>query len=164
MGKPIGNGHPLAAVVTTRVIAESFQTGMEYFNTFGGNPVSCAIGLSVLDVIEEEKLQANAHVQGDRLLNGLGELQAEHPIIGDVRGRGLFLGFELVRDRNTLEPAAEEATYLVNRMKDGGVLNSTDGPLENVIKLKPPLVFTNANADQFLDRLRDVLKEDFLKP
>ena len=164
MGKPIGNGHPLAAVVTTRAIAESFQTGMEYFNTFGGNPVSCAIGLSVLDVIEEEKLQANAHVLGERLLNGLGELQAEHPIIGDVRGRGLFLGFELVRDRDTLEPAAEEATYLVNRMKDGGVLNSTDGPLDNVIKLKPPLVFTNANADQFLDRLRDVLKEDFLKP
>ena len=163
MGKPIGNGHPLACVVTTRAIAESFQTGTEYFNTFGGNPVSCAIGLSVLDVIEDEKLQANAHVQGERLLNGLRELQAEHPIIGDVRGRGLFLGFELVRDRETLEPAAEEATYLVNRMKDGGVLNNTDGPLENVIKLKPPLVFTNANADQFLARLRDVLKEDPLK-
>ena len=162
MGKPIGNGHPLAAVVTTRAIAESFQTGMEYFNTFGGNPVSCAIGLSVLDVIEEEKLQANAHVLGEHLLNGLRELQAEHTIIGDVRGRGLFLGFELVRSRETLEPAAEEATYLVNRMKDGGVLNSTDGPFENVIKLKPPLVFTKANADQFLDRLRDVLKEDSL--
>ena len=163
MGKPIGNGHPLAAVVTTRAIAESFQTGMEYFNTFGGNPVSCAIGLSVLDVIEEEKLQANAHVVGEHLLNGLRELQGEHPIIGDVRGRGLFLGLELVRHRETLEPAAEEATYLVNRMKDSGVLNSTDGPLENVIKLKPPLVFTKANANEFLDRLRDVLREDFLK-
>ena len=163
MGKPIGNGHPLAAVVTTRAIAESFQTGMEYFNTFGGNPVSCAIGLAVLDVIENEGLQENAAAMGEYLLNGLRVLKAEHPIIGDVRGRGLFLGFELVKDPDSLAPAAEQATYLVNRMKEEGVLNSTDGPLENVIKIKPPLVFTKSNADFFLDKLASVLTEDPLQ-
>jgi 4-aminobutyrate aminotransferase-like enzyme len=162
MGKPIGNGHPLAAVVTTRAIAESFQTGMEYFNTFGGNPVSCAIGLAVLDVIEDEGLQENAAAMGELLLHGLRELQAEHPIIGDVRGRGLFLGFELVRD-DELTPAAERASYLVNRMKEEGVLTSTDGPLENVIKLKPPIVFSKSNADYFLEKLATVLTEDFLQ-
>ena len=162
MGKPIGNGHPLAAVVTTRDIAESFQTGMEYFNTFGGNPVSCAIGLAVLDVIENEGLQENAATMGEYLLNGLRVLKTQHPIIGDVRGRGLFLGFELVKDER-LTPAAEQATYLVNRMKEEGVLNSTDGPLENVIKLKPPLVFTKSNAEFFLDKLVTVLTEDPLQ-
>ncbi len=162
MGKPIGNGHPLAAVVTTRDIAESFQTGMEYFNTFGGNPVSCAIGLAVLDVIENEGLQENAAAMGEYLLNGLRVLKTQHPIIGDVRGRGLFLGFELVKDER-LTPAAEQATYLVNRMKEEGVLNSTDGPLENVIKLKPPLVFTKSNAEFFLDELSAVLMEDPLQ-
>ena len=168
MGKPIGNGHPLAAVVTTRAIAESFQTGMEYFNTFGGNPVSCAIGLAVLDVIESEGLQENAAAMGEYLLNGLRVLKTQHPIIGDVRGRGLFLGFELVKDEGDegderLTPAAEQATYLVNRMKEEGVLNSTDGPLENVIKLKPPLVFTKSNAEFFLDKLSAVLTEDPLQ-
>ena len=163
MGKPIGNGHPLAAVVTTRAIAESFQTGMEYFNTFGGNPVSCAIGLAVLDVIESEGLQENAAAMGEYLLSGLRMLKTEHPIIGEVRGRGLFLGFELVKDTDSLAPAAEEATYLVNRMKEEGVLNSTDGPLENVIKIKPPLVFTKSNADFFLDKLAAVLTEDPLQ-
>ena len=162
LGKPIGNGHPLAAVVTTRAIAESFQTGMEYFNTFGGNPVSCAIGLAVLDVVESEGLQENAAAMGEYLLNGLRMLKTEHPIIGDVRGRGLFLGFELVKDER-LTPAAEEATYLVNRMKEEGVLNATDGPLENVIKIKPPLVFTKSNAEFFLDKLAAVLTEDPLQ-
>ncbi len=162
MGKPIGNGHPLAAVVTTRAIAESFQTGMEYFNTFGGNPVSCAIGLAVLDVIEDEKLQNNAAELGEYLMNGLRVLKNQHPIVGDVRGRGLFLGFELVKDGD-LTPAAEQATYLVNRMREEGVLNSTDGPLENVIKLKPPIVFTKSNADFFLDKLSNILTEDPLQ-
>jgi 4-aminobutyrate aminotransferase-like enzyme/Ser/Thr protein kinase RdoA (MazF antagonist) len=162
MGKPIGNGHPLAAVVTTRAIAESFQTGMEYFNTFGGNPVSCAVGLAVLDVIEDEKLQDNAAELGEYLLNGLRVMKRQHPLIGDVRGRGLFLGFELVKD-DELTPAPEQATYLVNRMRDEGVLNSTDGPLNNVIKLKPPMVFTKSNADYFLDKLGTVLTEDPLQ-
>ncbi len=160
MGKPFGNGHPLGAVVTTREVARAFQTGMEYFNTFGGNPVSCAAGLAVLDVLEDEHLQENARAMGELLLEGLRSLQSRHRILGDVRGRGLFLGFEMVKDPETLEPAASEASALVNRMKEEGVLLSTDGPLHNVIKIKPPLVFTAKNADFFLTRLEKVLEED----
>ncbi|HSF19382.1 MAG TPA: aminotransferase class III-fold pyridoxal phosphate-dependent enzyme [Vicinamibacteria bacterium] len=162
MGKPIGNGHPIGCVVTTREIARSFETGMEYFNTFGGNPVSCAVGLAVLDVIEEEALQENAREMGARLIAGLRELQERFDILGDVRGRGLFLGFELVRDREALEPAAHEARYLVNRMREEGILTSTDGPLENVVKLKPPLVFSDEHAETFLEKLASVLEEDYL--
>ena len=157
LGKPIGNGHPMGAVVTTPEIAASFANGMEYFNTFGGNPVSCAVGLAVLDVIRDEGLQENARNTGDYLLEGLRGLSERHPLIGDVRGQGLFLGFELVRDRETREPAAAEAAALVNQMKDRGILLSTDGPLHNVIKIKPPLVFTCADADFLLDHLDAVL-------
>ena len=160
MGKPFGNGHPMGAVVTTRDVARAFQTGMEYFNTFGGNPVSCAVGLAVLDVLEDEHLQENARAMGELLLAGIRSLQSRHPILGDVRGRGLFLGFEMVKDRGSLEPAAAEASALVNRMKEEGILLSTDGPLHNVIKIKPPLVFESANADFFLTRLDGVLEED----
>ncbi len=160
MGKPFGNGHPLGAVATTRDVADAFQTGMEYFNTFGGNPVSCAAGLAVLDVLEDERLPENALVSGKLLLDGLRSLQDRHPLLGDVRGRGLFLGFEMVKDRESLAPAASEASALVNRMKEEGVLLSTDGPLRNVIKIKPPLVFSAADADLFLTRLRRVLQED----
>jgi 4-aminobutyrate aminotransferase-like enzyme/Ser/Thr protein kinase RdoA (MazF antagonist) len=162
MGKPIGNGHPLGAVVTTPEIAASFANGMEYFNTFGGNPVSCAVGLAVLDVIKEEGLQARALRVGARLKSGLEQLRDRHALIGDVRGLGLFLGIELVRDRRTLEPAAAEAAYLIERMKDHGVLVSTDGPLHNVIKIKPPLVFSESDADFFLSTLDKILAEDFL--
>jgi 4-aminobutyrate aminotransferase-like enzyme/Ser/Thr protein kinase RdoA (MazF antagonist) len=163
LGKPIGNGHPLGAVVTTLEVARSFETGMEYFNTFGGNPVSCAAGLAVLDVIAEEGLQENARVQGQRLLSGLRELQKSHPILGDVRGRGLFLGFEMIGDPETLAPEADRARYLVNRMKEEGVLLSTDGPDQNVVKIKPPLVFSSADAEMFFDRLAQVLDEDRLR-
>jgi 4-aminobutyrate aminotransferase-like enzyme/Ser/Thr protein kinase RdoA (MazF antagonist) len=160
MGKPIGNGHPLGAVATTRAIARSFQTGMEYFNTFGGNPVSCAVGLAVLDVLESEKLQENARIQGNYLLEGLRALAVHRPIVGDVRGHGLFLGFEMVTDRESLAPAAEEASRLANRMKEERILVSTDGPLHNVIKLKPPLVLSRASADRFLETLGRVLGEE----
>jgi 4-aminobutyrate aminotransferase-like enzyme len=160
MGKPAGNGHPLGIVVTTPEIAASFNNGLEYFNTFGGNPVSCAIGLAVLDVIEREGLQAQALRVGNYLLDGLRRLQTQHEIIGDVRGLGLFSGFELVRDRVTLEPATDEASYLVNRMKDHGILLSTDGPHENVIKIKPPLCFDEGNADFVLAMLDKMLRED----
>ncbi len=162
MGKPMGNGHPLGAVVTTREIAASFANGMEYFNTFGGNPVSCAVGLAVLDVIEAEDLQACALRVGARLKSGLESLAIAHPLIGDVRGMGLFLGVELVRDRQTLQPAEVEAAYLVERMKDHGILVSTDGPLHNVIKVKPPLVFSEPNADFFVRTMDKILAEDFL--
>ena len=160
MGKPIGNAHPLAAVVTTPEIAASFDNGMEYFSTFGGNPVSCAVGLAVLDVIEDEGLQAHALRVGARLKAGLDRLKEKHPIVGDVRGRGLFLGVELVMDRETLEPAAAQATYVVNRMRERGILMSTDGPLHNVLKIKPPLVFTEANADLLVRALDAILAED----
>ena len=157
MGKPIGNGHPMGAVVTTPEIAASFANGMEYFNTFGGNPVSCAVGMAVLDVIEREGLQENARDVGEYLVAGLWELASRHEWIGDVRGQGLFVGFELVRDRVTLEPAADEASEIVNRAKDLGILLSTDGPLHNVIKIKPPIVFSRRDADFLVGRLDTVL-------
>ncbi len=159
LGKPIGNGHPLSAVVTTREIADAFANGMEYFNTFGGNPVSCAAGLAVLDVIEDEGLQENARVVGDHLLRRLGRLADRHQLIGDVRGHGLFVGIELVRDLATLEPATDEATAVIEAMRDRGILLSTEGPFHNVIKIKPPMVWTTAHADIFVDTLDEVLAE-----
>ncbi len=160
MGKPMGNGHPLAAVVTTREIADAFANGMEYFNTFGGNPVSCAVGSAVLDVIEGEGLQGNARHVGQLLRRDLQDLMDRHAIIGDVRGLGLFIGVELVRDRETLEPAATEATYIVERMKEEGILLSIDGPLHNVLKLKPPLVFNEENSVRLVKTLDKILAED----
>ncbi|MEM7355633.1 MAG: aminotransferase class III-fold pyridoxal phosphate-dependent enzyme, partial [Acidobacteriota bacterium] len=159
LGKPIGNGHPLSAVVTTRAIADSFANGMEYFNTFGGNPVSCAVGLAVLDVIEEERLQENARVVGDYLLGALRALASRHALIGDVRGLGLFLGVELVRDPETLEPARQEATDVIERMRDRGVLLSSEGPFHNILKIKPPMVWTTRHADLFTEALDQVLGE-----
>jgi 4-aminobutyrate aminotransferase-like enzyme/Ser/Thr protein kinase RdoA (MazF antagonist) len=162
LGKPIGNGHPLGAVVTTREIAESFANGMEFFSTFGGNPVSCAVGMAVLDVLAEGKLQAKALRVGARLMEGLRALIVKHPLIGDVRGMGLFIGVELVRDRTTLEPAPDEAAYSANRMKDCGILIGTEGPLHNVLKIRPPMVFSEADADFLLATLDRILQEDFL--
>ncbi|MEE2973119.1 MAG: aminotransferase class III-fold pyridoxal phosphate-dependent enzyme, partial [Planctomycetota bacterium] len=157
MGKPIGNGHPMGAVATTREIAEAFADGMEFFSTFGGNPVSCAVGLAVLDVIEEEGLQRRAADRGARLATGLRELARRHETIGDVRGRGLFLGVEFVRDRTTRAPAADTARSVVQAMRSRGVLLSTDGPLHNVVKIKPPLVLDEGDIDMTLRLLDDVL-------
>jgi len=162
IGKPIGNGHPLGVVVTTQAIADAFKNGMEYFNTFGGNPVSCAIGLEVLKVIKEEGLQENARVVGNYLKSGLQNLMRQFEIIGDVRGPGLFIGFELVKDRETKVPATEQASYFANRMRDKGILMSTDGPFNNVLKIKPPIIFSKPNADFLLDAISMVLKEDFM--
>ncbi len=145
LGKPIGNGHPMGAVITTPAIAAAFANGMEYFNTFGGNPVSCAVGLAVLDVIRDERLQENALNVGEYLIRGLRSLAERHTSICDVRGIGLFLGFEMTDPR--------EADDLVNGMKERGVLLSTDGPRHNVIKIKPPLIFSRADADLLLERL-----------
>ena len=152
MGKPIGNGHPMAAVVTRPEIAAAFANGMEYFSTFGANPVSAAIGLAVLDVIRDERLMHNAAVVGAQMIAGLHELAVRHAHIGDVRGQGLFVGVELVRDRNTLEPAATELARVVEWMKDHGVLLSTEGPFHNVLKVKPPIVFSATNCNEFLDK------------
>src|SRR5262249_16946862 len=147
LGKPIGNGFPLAAVVTTEEIAAAFANGMEFFSTFGGNPVSCAAGLAGLGGLEDEPLQEDAQRIGKRLAAGLHALQQRHVLIGDVRGSGLFLGLDLVRDRATRQAATEEASYVVNRLRDRGILTGTDGPYHNVIKLRPPLIFSEADAD-----------------
>ncbi|HEY4581012.1 MAG TPA: aminotransferase class III-fold pyridoxal phosphate-dependent enzyme, partial [Candidatus Acidoferrales bacterium] len=160
LGKPIGNGHPLGAVVTTPEIADAFNNGMEYFNTFGGNPVSCAIGMAVLDVIQQEGLQTRALETGNYLLDGLRQLKDRHPLVGDARGSGLFIGVEFVRSRETLERASDEAGYIVNRLKECGILLSADF---NSIKIKPPLAFTRADADFLVATLDRVLMEDFLR-
>jgi len=157
LGKPIGNGHPLGAVVTTPEIAASFANGMEFFSTFGGNTVSCAIAIAVLDVVNEEQLQAHALKVGERLLDGLGGLMDRYSLIGDVRGSGLFLGVELVRDRQTLEPATEEASLVVNRMRDEGILLGTDGPFHNVIKIRPPMPFSVDDADLLIATFDGIL-------
>jgi len=158
MGKPIGNGHPLAAVVVTEELARSFNNGMEFFNTFGGNPVSMATGIAVLDVIQQEELQQHALEVGNHLMNGLKELMKRHSIIGDVRGHGLFIGAELVKDRITKEPAVPEIDDIVEQMRDRGFLLSTDGPLYNVLKIKPPIVFSKKNADDMVRNLDEVLQ------
>lgn len=164
LGKPAGNGHPLGVVVTTPEIARSFANGMEFFSTFGGNPVSAAIGLAVLDVIERERLQWRALEVGNMLLGRLRDLAARHEAVGDARGLGLFLGVELVADRERRTPSAAIASYVANRMRDKGVLLSTDGPDHNVLKIKPPLVFGPADADLLVRRLEEVLAEDRARP
>lgn len=156
LGKPIGNGHPIGAVITTPAIAESFDNGMEFFSTFGGNNVSCAIGLKVLEVVQEEKLQSHALQVGERMLNGLRDLQQRHEIISDVRGSGLFLGVELVRDR---EPATLEAKRIANRMREEGILLGTDGPFHNVLKIRPPMPFSTEDADHLIATLHAVLQQ-----
>ena len=160
IGKPIGNGHPLAAVVCTRQVADAFANGMEYFNTFGGNPVSCAIGTQVLRLIKEESLQENALNIGNYLKKELSKMQGEFPVIGEVRGQGLFLGIELTDPE--MNPQTEKAAYLADRMKDLGILMSTDGKDVNVMKIKPPLVFNRSQADELLAALKGILREDFM--
>ena len=160
LGKPMGNGHPIGAVVTTDDIAEAFENGMEFFSSFGGNPVSCEIGKAVLKVIEEESLQGNALEVGHQLMQGFKSMQVEHEMIHNVRGAGLFLGIELVKksDTNTLSPATGEAKMIVNTMKERGILLSTDGPQNNVIKIKPPICFNRENADQLLEEFEKTIK------
>jgi 4-aminobutyrate aminotransferase-like enzyme len=164
LGKPIGNGFPLAAVVTTPEIAGSFANGMEFFSTFGGNPVACAAGLAVLDVLGEEKLQQNALAVGRHWIAELKNLQAAYPLVGDARGSGMFLGLDLVSDRTTRAPAALQAAYVVNRLRDCGILAGTDGPHHNVIKLRPPLIFSNSDANLFTSTFEAILQEDAAQP
>ncbi|XP_072119939.1 5-phosphohydroxy-L-lysine phospho-lyase-like isoform X1 [Mobula birostris] len=160
MGKPIGNGHPLACVATTKEIADAFAaTGVEFFNTFGGNPVSCAIGLAVLEVIEKEDLCENATKVGTYLLNLLNEQKNKHPIIGDVRGVGLFIGVELVKDQQQRTPATEEAQYLIARFKKEFIVLSCDGPDRNVLKFKPPMCFTVEDAQFLVEKFDKLLTE-----
>ena len=160
LGKPLGNGHPLGAVVTTAEIAASFANGMEFFSTFGGSTLSCMIGCEVLTIVDEEGLQANAAAVGEHLLAGLRALQQRHPIIGDARGMGLFLGVEMVRDRETLEPATEAASTVANRLREHRILIGTEGPHDNILKIRPPLTLGRNDAEMLLDRLDHILGED----
>ncbi len=155
MGKPIGNGHPMAAVFTTKEIADSFK-GMEFFSTFGGNPVSCAIGMAVLDVIEDKNLIENSKLMGELFIDGLTKLKNKYEIIGDIRGKGLFLGIELVKNRSSLEPAPREAELLVEGMLSKNILLSIDGPRKNVIKIKPPMVISKEDVDRTIKSLNEV--------
>ena len=158
LGKPIGNGHPIGAVITTAEIAEAFDCGMEYFSTFGGNTVSCAIGLAVLEVIEAESLQDNSQTTGAHLLAQLKQLQSEFECIGDVRGSGFFIGVELVQNRADIQPDSKLANRVVNELCRRAILIGTDGPDENVLKIRPPMQFNMENANHLVENLREVLR------
>jgi 4-aminobutyrate aminotransferase-like enzyme len=158
MGKPMGNGHPLAGVVARPDLVEQFTSQNMYFNTFGGNPVSSAVGLAVLDVLKDEHLLENAQRIGAYVTAGLRKLQEKHAIIGDVRGRGMFFAVEMVKDRKSREAAGPETKRLVNSMRDRGVLISRIGIHDNILKIRPPMVFSQENADLLLDTLDEVLK------
>ncbi|MBL8045951.1 MAG: aminotransferase class III-fold pyridoxal phosphate-dependent enzyme, partial [Anaerolineales bacterium] len=160
MGKPMGNGFPVSAVVTTPAIAEAFRQKTTYFSTFAGNAAACQVGMAVLDIIEQEGLQENARVVGAYFKAGLQSLMEKHALIGAVYGFGLYMGVELVRDRETKQPATEEAAYVTERMRHLGIIVYPTSDYYNILKLKPPLVFTRANADYFVAMLDKVLGED----
>lgn len=157
MGKPMGNGHPIGGVVARAELLNEFRDTSMYFNTFGGNPVSCAVGIAVLDVLEQENLLENATTVGNYVKEGLRKLQNKHDLIGDVRGRGLFFGLDLITDRKTKQPAGAEAKRVVNEMRNKGVLISKIGQHDNVLKMRPPMPFSKDNADQLLSSLDEVL-------
>jgi len=158
LGKPMGNGYPLGAVVTTPEIAASFLNGMEYFSTFGGSPAACAAGIAVLDVVEQEGLQEHARQVGEHLADNFRQLADRHEQIGDIRGSGLFLGVELVNDRRDREAATSTAHDLVRALRRQAVLCSTDGPGDNVLKIKPPMPFDVDDADWFTDLIDGFLR------
>ena len=153
MGKPMGDGHPLAVTVTTPEIAAAFARESDYFNTFGGNPVSAAAGKAVLEVVQRENLLANVKRSGEHLLAGLRRLAEKHEIVGDVRGKGLFLAVELVKDRATKEPATDAAAAVLELMRKAGVLIACIGKHHNTLKIRPPLVFGVEHADMVLEAL-----------
>lgn len=161
LGKPLGNGHPMGAVVTTRAIADSFAKGPEFFSTFGGSTLSCRIGKEVLDIVDDENLQANARQQGDRLLNGLRQLQDKHDCIGDVRGIGLFIGVDLVTDQTSKTEATALATHVKNRMRSNRILLGTEGPKDNILKIRPPLTIQPDDVDMIITTLDQILTERF---
>jgi len=158
LGKPLGAGYPIGALVTRRDIAEAFAREHHYFNTFAGSPVAAAVGLAVLDVIEAEDIPRNVRATGRHLADGLHGLQQRYPLVGDVRGAGLFFGIELVRDRATRAPAPDAAGRIRERLRENGVLLGTTGPHGNVLKIRPPLVFGRAHADLLLQVLEESLE------
>ncbi|MGF6426625.1 MULTISPECIES: aspartate aminotransferase family protein [Bradyrhizobium] len=159
MGKPMGNGFPMGGVAMRAALLDGFAAEVKYFNTFGGNPVAAAAGLAVLDVIEDEGLMQNAREAGRQLMDGLREIGNRHVTIGDVRGAGLFIGLELVRDRDSKEPAAEHASLLINRLRQRGILIGAAGPFGNTLKIRPPLCFGKDHADIFITACDEELRE-----
>ena len=159
LGKPIGNGHPLGVVVTTRAIADAFAKGPEYFSTFGGSTLSCRIGKEVLDIVDDEGLMENARLTGEQLQEGMRNLADRHPLIGDVRGFGLFIGVDLVTDRQTRAPATQVADYVKNRMRDHRILIGCEGPADNILKIRPPLTVDESAVEMILTTLNQVLEE-----
>ncbi len=164
LGKPMANGYPVSALVTTKSITNAFSREAHYFNTFAGTPVACAAALAVLEVIDEQDLVAKALKTGDYLISQLGVLATNHNMMGDVRGSGLFIGIELVRDRDSLEPATIETARVVNLLRERGILINSTGLYDNVLKIRPPLVFTKLHADLLLEKLDGVLAEISGKP
>ena len=158
LGKPMGNGHPIGAVITTSEIAKSFSKGVEFFSSFGGNPVSCKIGLSVLNVIKMENLQKNSEEVGKYYMSLLLDLKEKYSFISDVRGSGLFLGIEFSNPDN-LDPDSYKAQLLKNELKNNGILVGTDGPYNNIIKSKPPLCFSKDNAKEVVEKMDLILKK-----
>jgi 4-aminobutyrate aminotransferase-like enzyme len=158
MGKPMGNGHPLSAVVTHRELVQRFSKNGHYFNTFGGNPVSCAAGLAVLVIIEHEGLQQNALKVGSRIVEGIRSLAEKHECIGDVRGSGFFLALELVSDRDQRRPDRALADRVVNGLRDRGVLTGSIGPDDNILKFRPPMVLSESDTDYMLEILAETLQ------
>ena len=159
LGKPIGNGHPLGVVVTTKEIADSFAKGPEFFSTFGGSTLSCRTGLEVLNIVEDEHLQKNAKQMGDKLLAGLHGLQEKYKIVGDVRGYGLFIGLDLVKNLQTREPGTVLADYVKNRMREHRILMGSEGPYDNILKIRPPMTIEDKDIDYILEVMDKVLDE-----
>ncbi len=155
LGKPIGNGHPIGAVLTTRQIAAQFNNGMEFFSTFGGSTLSCAVGLEVLRIMQDERLPENAAATGDYLLRGLAEI--DHPAISDVRGSGLFIGVDLANPDGS--PATDACAHVKNRFRDRRILIGSEGPADNILKIRPPLTFGRPEADRLLATFKDILME-----
>jgi 4-aminobutyrate aminotransferase-like enzyme len=170
MGKPMGNGHPIGVVVARKEIIDEFYAVDRYFNTFAGNPVSCAVGMAVMEVVERQHLQENARKMGDLIEEGVEKLSGRHPIIGGIRGQGLLLGIELVLDQATRAPAGKQARWVVNEMCRRGVLiglTGTNRKERNVLKIRPPMVFDEVGVDIFISTLKDVLaalETDFREP
>jgi 4-aminobutyrate aminotransferase-like enzyme len=153
----MGNGYPVSAVVRRADVVGALQQHAHYLNTFAGNPVACSAAMAVLDVIDDEDLQNNALEVGNYIKDGLKELAKRHLLIGDLRGSGLFIGIDLVEDRDSRKPATQKAQRAVNLLKDKGVLIGSTGPFDNVLKIRPPIVFSRDNADHLLSRIDEVL-------
>ena len=162
LGKPIGNGHPIGVVITTEEIAKSFDNGIEFFSTFGGSDLSCLIANEVLKIVDDENLKSNAKKMGDILINELNKLKFKFPIIGDVRGLGLFLGVEIINNIETKEPDTQKADYICNRLREKNILIGLEGPSENVIKIRPPLCLSKEDVLTFIRAFSEVLSDTSL--